>query len=252
MPALVAAIPSSLPTVIKRISEAAGILAGLLYALGVLRITGELRVLHLSTPTVLSGFAHTDVLMKGVGVFASQLSSTLIMLTALALYASPALLHKLNRVLLDERALRRHELFVAIVVGVGLVLASRFWEGAAFALIALVWVGYLEVRNRPATRSMALAVVLLGMLFTGVIGSYFHAPPLMHASVIRPEQPTVRGLLVGKGTDGEWYVATQTKDSYELDVIGGATEKATRVIIEPADDRDYRTLYYQVVDQWQS
>jgi hypothetical protein len=94
-------------------------------------------------------------------------------------------------------------------------------------------------------------VIVAGLFFVGVVGSYLHVPPLMYASVDRADAPAIVGRLVGKGTDGEWYVATQTSGKGDhLEVIGGATEQATRVVIEPADDRDFRTLYYQITDDW--
>jgi hypothetical protein len=250
MPAIPVVAAATLPDIVRRLTEVAGLLAAMLYALGVLRITGELRELHLSAPTILSGFAHPDVLMKGIGVLVSQLSTTVVMLGALAVFASRSTLDGLNRLLLDERALRWWELALAAIAGIGLVLASRWWEGATYVAIVLVLLAWLEIRNRPATRALAIGVMLLGLLFVGVFGSYLHPPPLMHVTVEREDATALQGLLVGKGTDGEWYVATGTGDDEELEVVGGSSAKASRVAIEPADDRDYRTLYYQLTDGW--
>jgi hypothetical protein len=250
VPAIPVAAVASLPDLVRRLTETAGLVAAMLYALGVLRITGELRELHLSTPTVLAGFAHADVLMKGVGVLVSQLSSTVVMLSAVAVFASSSCLAAVNRVLLDERALRRWELALVALVGVGLVLTTRWWEGAAYVALVFVLLAIYEVRNRPVTRALAIVVVLAGLLFVGVIGSYLHPPPLMGVTVERAEGGTLEGLLVGKGTDGEWYVATGEDDDEELEVVGGSGTKATRVAMQPADDAGYRTLYFQIKDGW--
>ncbi|MCW2920344.1 MAG: hypothetical protein JWL76_218 [Thermoleophilia bacterium] len=247
--AVAAAINSTLPDLVKRLTEAAGILAALLYALGMMRLSGELRALHLSTPTVIAGFEHSDILMKGVGVLMSHLSSTLLLVGSIILFASPAALAALNRVLVDRGRRGRIELALTIVGAIGLALVSRWWEGAAYVLIVLVLVVFLDVFNRAATRATALFVLVLGLLFIGVFGSYLHPPPMMHATVLREGTEQVQGRLVGKGTDGEWYIAlkdTEDGSGYVLDIIGGSTDEATRVVVEPADDRDYRTLWFQL------
>ncbi len=216
-----------------------------------MRLAGELNEIHLSTPTVVAGFEHSDVLMKGVGVLMSHLASTLLLIGSIILFASPAALGALNRFLLRDGRRGRLELVGMIAAGVLLALCSRWWEGSAYVAIVLVLFVWLDVMDRPATRATALAVLMFGLLFIGLFGSYLHPPPLMHATVIRENSETIQGRLVGKGTDGEWYVAledTEDGSGYLLDLIGGSADEATRVVIEPADDREYRTLLYQLTD----
>ena len=248
-PIAAAAIHSTLPDIIKRLTEAAGILAALLYALGMMRLSGELRELHLSTPTIIAGFEHSDVLMKGVGVLMSHLASTLLLVGSIVVFASPAALAALNRVLVETGRRGRLELALTIVGAIVLALASRWWEGATYVLLVLALLVCLDVFSRPASRATALLVLLLGLLFVGVFGSYLHPPPMMHATVIREGTETVEGRLVGKGTDGEWYIALEDEqdgDGYVLDIIGGSADEATRVVVEPSDDSEYRTLWYQL------
>src|SRR5690349_10525649 len=107
----------------KRATEAAGLAAAVLYALGMLRTVGELRDLHLSTPTVLAGFEHSDLLMKGVGVLASHIASLVLMIAAIVMFTSRSALTATNGKLLEGN--RGKNLVFVVIAGLLLLLGSR-------------------------------------------------------------------------------------------------------------------------------
>lgn len=230
----------------RRATEAAGLAAALLYALGLLRTVGELRELHLSTPTVLAGFEHSDLLMKGVGVLASHMTSLIFMLAAIVLFTSRSALAHTNHSI--EHRPRLQGVAFLVVAGGTALLASRLWEGLAYTVVVVVIVGWLVIRRRPVTRLVALGVLAIGLGIIGFVGSYIHPPPPMHAAVEREDAKKAEGLLIGKGSAGDWYIATKENDTYRLEVIGGSVEKPASVVVEPADDSHYRTLASELVD----
>jgi hypothetical protein len=242
--------PISIATLAARASEVVALFGGLLYGLGLLRLSGELATLGLSTPTALSGFAHLDVLMKGVGVLVSHSSSTLVMLAALVLFVFPGARGSVNASFAGTRHRLGHGALAVCVLGAWvLLLAARWWEGVAYVAIViglgLAW--YL--RGQALTRLALMGVVLLGVVMVGVLGSYADPPPLMEARAMRDDE-AITGLLVGRGSEGEWYLATREDDGHQLHVLGGVAGDPSSLEVLPADDHEYRILAFQIRDEW--
>lgn len=58
---------------------------------------------------------------------------------------------------------------------------------------------------------------------------------------------TVRGLHLGRGDGGEWFVAERDGDEYQVVVLGGEAPAPDHLVIQPARDRDYETLLFALV-----
>lgn len=239
---------TSLSDFAKRATEAAGLAAAALYVLGMMRTVGELRDLNLSTPTVLAGFEHSDLLMKGVGVLASHISSLVLMVGAIAMFTSRSALEWTN--LRIVRGGRVRNLVLVMIAGLLLVLGSRMWEGLVFALLVVGLAVWLVVRRHHLTRPLALLTFVAGLGLIGIVGSYLHAPPPMRATVDREGGTELAGLLIGKGAEGDWYLATERGSSFRLEVIGGSVEAPTSVTVHPADDEGYRTVAAELLDRF--
>lgn len=234
----------------SRWSEAAAVAGGGLYLLGVLRLTGELSDLHLSSPSVIANFAHSDILMLGVGVLVSQAAGAVVLAWLLGLFISDATRARVNDLLgQDDRRVRMASLATGMVGAVLLTLAARWWEGALFVALVTVWWSALWLARRPLTRAHLVAQVLCGLFLVGVAGSYLNPPPPARA-VATTGETTVEGLAVGMGEEGEWYIATAGDDgSYRLTVVGGPAQKPDSMQILPARDQEYRILYFELVDR---
>jgi hypothetical protein len=238
-------------TMVARLSETAAILAAGLYVLGVLRVSGELRELHLATPTVLAGFSYHDVLMKGVGVLVSHMASSLLLGGVLVCFASNAVLYSVNRVITRAYVPNRGQQVVGAAVVLAMLLTARFWEGLAFAIAVVLMVGQRYHRRIAIGRGLLSAIMVLGVVFTGLFGSYLHAPPLMTITARENGMACTHGYLVGVGTLGQWFVAVHEphRDAYNLEVLGANGEKVDEVLIHPAKDGDYRTVLFQITGE---
>ncbi|MCW2925087.1 MAG: hypothetical protein JWM98_2491 [Thermoleophilia bacterium] len=232
-----------------RLSEIAAFAAAAMYGFGVLRITGELRGLDMSTPNLLANFEHSDVLMVGVGVLASHIASTAVMAGLAVLLVFADVRDRVSAVLERRRPLARAEMAVLIVAWLGLLAGARWWEGFVFVAVVLVMAGVMFVRRAPLSAGLVGLALVVGLLLNGVVGSYLNPPPLM-AVTIEHDGETTDGLLIGNGERGEWYVATRADRHvpYHVAIIGGDGGTPARLTIRPAQDSGYRVAWSALVD----
>lgn len=240
----------SLVGLAMRLSEVAAFAAAAMYAFGVLRLTGELRGLDMSTPSLLANFEHSDVLMVGVGVLASHIASTSVMVALGVMLVFAGLRARASAVTMRQRPLVPVEGAALVTAAIALLLGARWWEGFVFVTFVLAIAGASYVARRPLTAGVLGFALLVGVLLNGVVGSYLNPPPLMTVTV-EHDDATTEGLLVGNGERGEWYVATRDDGDapYRITVIGGDGGAPARLTMHPSDDSGYRVAGSALLDR---
>jgi hypothetical protein len=236
---------TSLGDVAARIGEATALVVAVTFALGAFSILGQLRQLGLHQPSVVSGFAHDDVLMKGVGVLFTHAPSllTLGLLLTLALSGTARAWMRSHVVIRAEGPRLWRLVFFA---GFGLLvsfalLASSWWVGTAGTLVAYGALGAAWLQGRLLSRAALFAVAVLGSLGLGLTGTYLHPVPLPTVSMQFEAGDRLEGYLLGTGQYGERYVVVTDRAGSHVRIVAGADPQSI-VLDEPTGEYPRRLL----------
>lgn len=209
---------------ITKVAEVSAVILAVAYGLGMAVLAGQLRALGLHNTSILTGFEHDDVLMKGFGAIISHVPT----LVTLLLVVGTAVNERVRFFVRDVFAPFEDRSAAGRRWRPGQVLAARAVVGVLFAVVLLttVWwegtvvmvalYGYLLVAVRfPTLRSpnAILAAGTAGLLVIGVMSTYVHAKPPPDIRIETSDDRTVVGGLLGKGDSGEWYVVQYDHDA---------------------------------------
>lgn len=239
---------ASVRDAVSRLSELTALVVTVAYGLGLLELLGQLRRLDLHQPAVISGFAHDDVLVKGVGVLIQHVPSLLSVAMVLSLALSPPLRAVARRSVgtrlggagaRDVRVVAFQLGYVALAL-VSALLAA-WWEGTL--VVGLLWCYVAVAWRSPALfgRRALLVTAGVGALLLGATGGYLHPEPLPRVEIGLEKGPDLEGELLGTGQRGEWYVVEGSGRSRVLSLV--PDRDAARVdLSEPTGDAPRRLL----------
>ena len=159
---------ASVRDAVSRLSELTALVVTVAYGLGLLELLGQLRRLDLHQPAVISGFAHDDVLVKGVGVLIQHVPSLLSVAMVLSLALSPPLRAVARRSVgtrlggagaRDVRVVAFQLGYVALAL-VSALLAA-WWEGTL--VVGLLWCYVAVAWRSPALFGRRALLVTAGV-----------------------------------------------------------------------------------------
>jgi hypothetical protein len=237
----------SLAQAASRIGEVVAVVVAIAYAVGALSVLGQLRRLELHEPSVISGFAHDDVLMKGIGVLLTHAPSLASLGLLIGLALSPVARGWVRDTMggaISGRDGRVGRIAFQLAFGalaVTAVLLSPWWEGTivvtgTFAFLAFSWRS-----ARLLTPGALLATAFVAALLTALGGTYLHPAPLPVVEVELADGPAFDGELLGSGQRGDLYVVLTEGDGYAVRIVPPKDAVVVEVS-EPTGDRPERLL----------
>lgn len=230
----------SVGDIASRLGEVTVLTAAILYGLGAFSVLGQLRRLELHQPSVLSGFAHEDVLMKGVGVLLTNIPNFLGLIILVTLAMSVGARTWLTRVIAPSGGGRHAErlgfLLCFALLFTGALLVSTWWGGTAGIVVAYGFVLFSWLHGRLLTPAALLGTAAAGSLLLGVTGTYLYPVPLPHVEVqVAEGGEDVTGRLLGTSRDGELYVVVDEDGARHVRVVESDAPSGLR-LDDPTED----------------
>lgn len=235
---------------LAHLAEASATLLAIGYGLGMIALAGDLRSLGLHQTSVLTGFAHDDVLMKGLGVLFNH-APTLITLIMLLVTAVSARAREFVHVALAPRAARRsgragHTIATSQLVAFRIALAvlvvvtallSVWWEGTLVVLAVYAYITFAWRHEWLMSTGALLLTALLGALSIGLVGAYLHPLSLPEAKILTNDEVKIEGGLLGQGQKGTWYIVQHDDGDTNLRIVPEKTVESM-VLDEPTGQRE--------------
>lgn len=240
-------VPASVPAPVRpsvgdiasRLGEVTVLTAAILYGLGAFSVLGQLRRLDLHQPSVLSGFAHEDVLMKGVGVLLTNIPN-LVSLTALVTFAMSigARAWLIRTIAPNGGGTHRERLGFLVcfaIVFAGALLVSTWWGGTAGIVAAYGFVLFSWLHGRLLTPSALIGTAAAGSVLLGMTGTYLYPVPLPQVEVQVADGADITGRLLGTSRDGELYVVVEEDGERHVRVVESGSPAGIR-LDDPRED----------------
>ncbi len=235
-----APVRPSVGDIASRLGEVTVLTAAILYGLGAFSVLGQLRRLELHQPSVLSGFAHEDVLMKGVGVLLTNIPNlvSLIVLVTLAMSIG-ARAWLIRTIAPNGGGTHRDRLGFLVcfaLVFTGALLVSTWWGGTAGIVAAYGFVLFSWLHGRLLTPSALIGTAAAGSVLLGMTGTYLYPVPLPHVEVeVAENGADISGRLLGTSRDGELYVVVDEDGERHVRVVESGSPAGIR-LDDPSED----------------
>jgi hypothetical protein len=189
---------------------------------------------------VLSGFAHEDVLMKGVGVLLTNIPNFVGLVLLVTFAMSTGARTWLVRTIAPSGGGSHGErlgflVFFALLF-TGALLVSTWWGGTAGIVAAYGFVLASWLHGRLLTPTALLGTAAAGSLLLGVTGTYLYPVPLPHVEVeVAEGGDDVTGRLLGTSRDGELYVVVEEDGERHVRVVESESPSGLR-LDDPRED----------------